>query len=130
MILVDTHVVVWIAFESSKLSTNARAAVSEARKSGDGLAVSGITLLELAGLSGKKHLQLNMSLESFLNEVEARFVVVPISGRACARTMELPSAYPKDPADRLIGATALVEGWPLITADSGIRRSEALRTIW
>jgi hypothetical protein len=38
--------------------------------------------------------------------------------------------YPKDPADRIIGATALVEGLFLLTADRGIRRSKAVRTIW
>jgi len=36
----------------------------------------------------------------------------------------------KDPADRIIGATALVEGLTLITADRAIRRSRAVRTIW
>lgn len=50
------------------------------------------------------------SLESMLQEIEARFVVKPISSRACARTLQLPASYSKDPADRLIGATALVEG--------------------
>ena len=44
--------------------------------------------------------------------------------------MGLPSAYPKDPADRIIGATALVEGISLVTADEDIRKSKALRTIW
>ena len=61
---------------------------------------------------------------------EARFVVLPISGRACVRALELPAAYPKDPADRIIGGTALVEGLSLLTADRAIRRSRALRTIW
>jgi len=42
----------------------------------------------------------------------------------------LPAGYPKDPADRIIGATALVEGIPLITADREIRKSRALATIW
>jgi PIN domain nuclease of toxin-antitoxin system len=65
-----------------------------------------------------------------LQEIEARFVVLPISSRACARTLQLPSSYPKDPADRLIGATALVEGLSLVTADSEIHLSKALATIW
>src|SRR5580700_1901199 len=44
--------------------------------------------------------------------------------------MELPPSYPKDPADRIIGATALVEGLSLLTADREIRRSRAVQTIW
>jgi PIN domain nuclease of toxin-antitoxin system len=94
------------------------------------LAISDITLLELATLASKGRVRLDISLESFLQEVEARFVVLPITGRACARAIGLPASYPKDPADRIIGATALVEGLALLTADIEIRRSRALRTIW
>ncbi len=130
MILVDTHVVVWLAFDQDQISRKARAAIDNARRNGDGLAISDITFLELAILASKGRIQLDISLESFLQEVEARFVVLPISGRACVRAIGLPAAYPKDPADRIIGATALVEGLSLLTADREIRRSKALQTIW
>ena len=130
MILVDTHVVVWLAFDQNQLSKRARAAIDDARKNGDGLAISDITLLELAALVSKGRVRLDISLESFLQEIEARFIVLPISGRACARIMELATAYPKDPADRIIGATALVEGLALITADREIIRSKVVHTIW
>ena len=130
MILVDTHVVVWLAFDQDQISRKARAAIDDARKNADGLAISDITLLELATLATKGRIRLDISLESFLVEVESRFVVLPISGRACARAMGLPATYPKDPADRIIGATALVEGLSLLTADRGIRRSRTVQTIW
>jgi predicted nucleic acid-binding protein len=52
------------------------------------------------------------------------------AGRVCVRAMELAAAYPKDPADRIIGATALAEGIPLVTADSHIRSAKTLRTVW
>jgi PIN domain nuclease of toxin-antitoxin system len=130
VILLDTHVVLWVTTEPAKLSGKAKSAIEDARKNGDGLAISDITLLELATLASKGCIRLGISLESFLQEVEARFVVLPISGRACARAMELPTAYPKDPADRIIGATALVEGLSLITADREILRSKAVNTVW
>jgi len=130
VILVDTHVVVWLAFDQAQLSKNARTAINHARQNGEGLAISDITLLELATLSTKGRIRLDISLESFLREVEARFIVLPISGRACVRAVNLPAAYPKDPADRIIGATALVDGLPLLTADRAIRRSRGLHTIW
>jgi len=130
VILVDTHIVVWLAFDQRELSKNARAAINEARQNGEGLAISDITLLELMTLASKGRIRLNISLESFFSEIEARFIVLPISGRACVRALGLPSAYPKDLADRIIGATALVEGLALLSADRKIRRSRAIQTIW
>ena len=94
------------------------------------MAVCDITLLELTTLASKGRIHLGLSLESVLQEIEARFVVLPISSRACARAVSFPATYPKDPADRIIGATALVEGLSLITADREIRRSKVVSTIW
>ncbi len=130
VILLDTHAVLWLTTDPAKLSGKAKLAIEDSRKSGDGLAISDITLLELATLASKGRIHLSISLESFLQEVEARFVVLPISGRACARAMGLPTAYPKDPADRIIRATALVEGLSLITADREIHRSKVVNTVW
>ena len=130
MILLDTHVVIWLALEPGRISKRARAAIQETRQRGEGLAVSDITPLEIATIENKGRIKLNASLEAFLAEIEARFIVLPIAGRICVSALALPAAYPRDPADRVIGATALVEGFPLITADDGIRRSKTLKTIW
>ncbi len=130
MILVDTHVVLWLAFDLTQISTKAGAAIDSARKNADGLAISDISIWELATLATKGRIHLDISLESFLLEVESRFVVLPITGRASARAKELPATFPKDPADRIIAATALVQGLSLITADGAIRRSGAVQTIW
>jgi PIN domain nuclease of toxin-antitoxin system len=130
LILLDTHVVVWLAFDQSRISRKARAAIDEVRELKDGLAISGFTLLEAATLASRGRIHIGISLETFLQELEARFVVLPITARACARAMEFPSSYPKDPADRIIGATALVEGLPLVTADRAIHRTKLIPTIW
>ncbi len=130
LILVDTHVVVWLAFDEYRISSKAKAAIDEARDLRDGLAISDMTLLEIGTLASRGRVHLGISLESFLQEVETRFVVLPITGRACARAMSFPTTYPKDPAGRIIGATALVEGLSLITADREIRRSKLVPTIW
>jgi PIN domain nuclease of toxin-antitoxin system len=130
VILLDTHVVLWLTSDPAKLSGKAKLAIEDARRNADGLAISAITLLELATLAGKNRIDLDISLESFLEEVESRFAVLPITSRACAHMMGLPTTYPKDPADRIIGATALVEGLALLTADREIRRSKAVRTVW
>jgi PIN domain nuclease of toxin-antitoxin system len=130
LILLDTHAAVWLVSEPERLSKNARAAIDDARRSGAGLAISAMTLVEIATLFGRRRFQLAMSLESFLGELERRFVVLPINARTCARMLSLPAGYPKDPADRVIGATAMVEGMGLVTADREIRRAKVVRTIW
>jgi PIN domain nuclease of toxin-antitoxin system len=130
VILVDTHVVVWLAFDPHEISRKAKQAIEGARENGGGLAISDITLLELATLVSQGRIRLDISVESFLQEVESRFVVLPMNSRVCARAITLPGTYPKDPADRIIGATALVEGLPLLTADREIRRAGVFQTIW
>jgi PIN domain nuclease of toxin-antitoxin system len=130
LILLDTHVVIWLGLEPARVSRHARTAILKSRQEGTGLAVSGITLLEITLLSGKKRINFIPSLEAFLTDVETRFIVLPISARICVRSSSLPLSYPSDPADRIIGATALSEGLSLITADRAIRNSRALPTIW
>jgi PIN domain nuclease of toxin-antitoxin system len=130
LILVDTHVVIWLAFEEARLSKKARAAIVEARLNGEGLAISDISLFELARAFARERSHLDISVESALTEVERRFIVLPINSRISLRALGLPPTYPKDPADRIIGATALVEGIPLITADREIRNARAIPTIW
>ena len=130
VILLDTHVVLWLKSDSARLSQKARAAIEDARKDAEALAISGITLLELATLAKKGRIHLTISLESMLQEIETQFLVLPISARACARTLQLPASFPQDPADRLIAATALVEALSLVTADREIRQSKAVPAIW
>lgn len=130
MILLDTHVLIWLLSDAAKLSRRARAAIEQARKEARGLAVSDISLLEITSLASKGRITLGITLGALLEAIESRFAVMPITSRACVRSLELPASYPRDPADRIIGATALVEGLPLITADRNIRRSRAIRAIW
>lgn len=78
----------------------------------------------------KGRVEINIPIESFLRDMELSCIVLPLTGRIAARSMELGSGYPKDPADRIIGATALVEGLPLVTRDEKIRASKQVPTIW
>jgi len=130
VILLDTHVVIWLISDFERLSDPAKREIQRARKLGEGLAISSISLLEVASLAGKNRIELEVPLGEFLRTLEDGFTVLPITGRACARTVELPANYSRDPADRIIGATALVEGLTLITADHNIRASRAVPTVW
>jgi PIN domain nuclease of toxin-antitoxin system len=130
LILLDTHVVIWIAMNPAKISKIARTALDEARANDSGIAISDMTLLELARLSSTSRVHFNSNQEAFLSEVERRFLVLPMNRRICIQAFDLPVGYPKDPVDRIIGATAIVEDLTLVTADRAIRNSRVLRTIW
>jgi PIN domain nuclease of toxin-antitoxin system len=130
LILLDTHVVIWLAQDQQRISSRARDAITDSREGVRGLAVSAMTLLELARLASQKRIELTPNLEDFLRDVERRFAVLPITGRICVQAFEFPVNYPKDPADRVIGATAVIEGLRLVTADQAIRQSKAVPTIW
>jgi len=130
LILLDTHIVLWLGLDQAHLSKNALAAIHEGRRSSRGLSISDVTLVEIAQLSHRGRIEFPAGLESFLSEVERRFVVLPVTGTIAWQAFALPASYPNDPVDRVIGATAMIEDIPLITADRAIRKSRALPTIW
>jgi PIN domain nuclease of toxin-antitoxin system len=131
VILLDTHVVLWAAIEPKRLSRAAESALKRARRS-DGLAIASISLWELASLFARSRIQtcgtVEVSVRQVLDTVGA--VVKPITQEIAALATQFPDTYPRDPADRLIGATARAEGLALITQDERIRSSPLLRTIW
>lgn len=130
LILLDTHVVVWLSYDYDRISTRAQKAIKEARQKDRGIAVSSITLLEIARLSSHKRIHLTPDLETFLADLELRFVVLPITANIARQAFELPSDFPRDPVDCVIAATALIEDLPLVTADKGIKRSGAISIVW
>ena len=130
MLVLDTHVALWVLADSTRLSKRAAQAIDDAREQASGVFVSDVTLSEIATLMARKRIGLEVSLELFLEEVESRFTILPINRHVAARSVQLPNTYPKDPMDRIIGATALVEGCPLVTADDAIRRAKVVKTIW
>lgn len=129
MILLDTHVLVWMASDPKRLSAKAREAIRHARLH-TGVAVATITLWELAWLAHSGRIQVLSSVESFVRETVARVILKPMTPEITAVAVRLPIDYPKDPSDRVIGSTAIVEGIPLVTADERIRRSKSVKTIW
>jgi PIN domain nuclease of toxin-antitoxin system len=129
MILLDTHVVVWLAFEPDRLSKRAKEAIRAARRE-DGLAIAGISLLELAWLARNGRVETTLTVEQFVRTCASRMTVLPITPEIAARAVSFPDSYPKDPQDRLIGATALEEGIALVTHDRLIRKSKLVSILW
>ena len=129
MILLDTCVVAWMASAPEKLSQTAKNAIQDASESG-GVAISGITLWELAQLMTAGRVKISGAVEAFVEEIADRFVVVPISPKIAVLGARFSDPFPRDPVDRLIGGTALAEGIALVTRDRAIRSSGQVKTIW
>jgi len=130
LILLDTHVVVWLAQDYQRISPKAQASIQQAREKKGGIVVSDVTLFEIALLASRGRLNFKPDVETMLSEVERQFIVLPITAHIALQTFQLPADYPNDPVDRIIGATALIEDIPLITADREIRKSGAVPAIW
>jgi PIN domain nuclease of toxin-antitoxin system len=60
----------------------------------------------------------------------SRVRVIEIAPEIAALAMAFPESYPKEPCDRLIGATARAFGMTLITQDERIRDSPRIRSVW
>jgi PIN domain nuclease of toxin-antitoxin system len=130
LILLDTHIALWLTLDSRRLTRKATALLADARRQEATIAIASITLIETARLIAHGRITIQISLDAYMAELEARFTVLPITGAIAAATNRLPASYPRDPADRIIGATALVHGGTLITADQHIRKANAVHTHW
>ncbi len=105
MILLDTHVLAWLVAQPEKLSRRAASAIRRAR-AGDGLAISDITLWELAFLFSRgilrSHGTVENTIQSFLTRTGVN--LRPITAEVAALATQFPESYPKDPVDRRSGS--------------------------
>jgi PIN domain nuclease of toxin-antitoxin system len=129
MILLDTHTLIWLKVEPIKLSARASEAIRLARRE-DGLAISAISLWEMAWVATHGRLSFSGTVDAFVERITAGIIIRPITAMIAVLANRLPSTYPGDPSDRLIGATAMSEGIALITKDRTIRSCKQINTIW
>jgi PIN domain nuclease of toxin-antitoxin system len=131
VILLDTHVILMLALKPERLSKAAARGIARAMAR-DGVAISSITLWEIAQLIDEGRVTVHGSVEAFLIEVARRpgLAVLEISPEIAALSFQFPPGFPRDPADRIIAATARAHALPLVTRDRSMQDSPLLRTIW
>ena len=132
MIAIDTHVLVWLATGARQMiSKKAMKRISEELANGQ-IWVSTISAWEIAMLVERERLILSIDVESWLQKVGEITAIrfQPVSNKIALESVRLPGDFHKDPADRMIVATARTMGLALITADEKIQAYPHVNTIW
>ena len=119
MILLDTHVLIWSVSNGAKISEQAWAVIDSAWTRNE-VAVSAITFWEVAMLQDMGRLDMQEDIGSWRTSLlDDGLVELPIDGPVGIQSVALNDLH-RDPADRLIVATALSGGHQLITVDRKI----------
>jgi PIN domain nuclease of toxin-antitoxin system len=129
LILLDTHVLIWLAAMRKRLSI----AALEAIDSGSELAISHVSAQEIAYLVVRGRLEVDRPLDRWLRDAlsveEVRAVAPTVSASLRAGSLD-PQEFHGDPIDRLIYATAVEHDAQLVTADERLHRFDPERTVW
>ena len=113
-VVLDTHVIHWWLAEPDRLSSEAIKAIEDS----DELAVSDITWFELAWLVANRRIEITVPIGTWLREISQQVRTIGITPTIAVM---LPPTMSSDPADRIIFATAIDNGWRLISKDQSIR---------
>lgn len=119
MILLDTHVLIWLVEGLPDLGENARQIADQASAQGS-LAVSALTFWEIAMLQQKKRITLTQPVQSWRSQIlQLGVKEIALNGDIAIAATAL-THFHADPADRFITATALLLDASLLTADHRI----------
>jgi len=121
LLLLDTHVWLWLNAGSPDLSTETRETINGAAAAGT-LRIAAISLWEVALLASRGRIVLGKSIGLWLEEALADPgpAIDPLSPQIAVESYALPDVFHRDPADRLIVATARVANAKLMTRDQRI----------
>ena len=131
MIVLDTHVWVWWINGQPTVSSKAERAIRSAASQA-AVYVSSISVWEVSQLVAKGRLELAMDVESWVARSEAMPFLhfIPIDNAIAMKSVRLPEPLHHDPADRIIIATSMQLGFPLVTRDRRILDYPHVRTVW
>ena len=129
MILLDTHVLLWLDAGDRRLGPESRAAIDQALRE-DRLACSAISFWEVAMLVQRGRVTVRQPLAAWRDDLLASGLLeIPVDGAIGMYAVALES-FPADPADRMIAATAHHHSYTLLTADQRILSSDlAVKTL-
>lgn len=132
MIVLDTHTLIWWVSDPTRVPARSRRLLAAAVKAGEKIAVSSISIWEVAMLVHRGRLTLTLALDVWIEQVESLpfLAFQPVDNRIAARAVRLEDFPHGDPADRMIAATALELGATLITADARLRGYGPVKTVW
>ena len=123
-LLLDTHIVLWLDSGDARLHPPTRASIDECWLQGGTVFLSAVSAWEIAVLVDTGRIDLDVPVDDWVE----RFLdchgikAVPLEFRAAARSYRLHHFDRRDPADRLLIATAIDLGCPLVTYDEPILR--------
>ncbi len=121
-LLLDTHVVLWLDSGDHRLRAGTRNTIDRLWLAGGSVLVSAVSAWEIALLADTGQISLDCPPEAWIERFLGRpgVAAVPLSWRASARAYGLPNFERRDPGDRLLIATAIELGCPLVTYDGPI----------
>jgi PIN domain nuclease of toxin-antitoxin system len=127
----DTHTALWYLLKSPRLSSAAWKFIDKAAVTGRGIVVSPISLAEIVYLVEKKRLALSAyeDLKNALATTEYVLEEAPFNRGVVDAMRSVPREDIPDLPDRIIAATAVFLGVPVISRDGRIRSSR-IQTIW
>jgi len=106
-----------VVSEPDRISVAAGKAIGDA----DELAVADISWFELAWLAHHERIVVTIPIASWLGQLASQVRTMQVTPAIASAAVSLPSSFPGDPADRLIYATAIENGWQLVTKDQRLR---------
>jgi PIN domain nuclease of toxin-antitoxin system len=129
--MLDTNVLIWSFADARQLSREQLRVVEECERKREPIGVAAITLWEVAWLERRRRIRKSFDVPDLLSAIEDNelFEIFPVDFRVARAAALLGDGFPKDPADRLIAATALVHGLKLVTGDDAIRESGAVEVV-
>jgi len=130
-LFLDTNVVIWYFAAPDKLSNAAREAITTSLLDGHPLYISSVTIVELIYLTERQRIPsiALARLRDALVEPMPSLIVVPIDENIAFAIQQIPRDEVPDMPDRLIAASSLYLGVPLVTSDGKIIASLSF-TIW